>query len=290
MIVPFPAGGGTDAVGRIVAERMRGLIGQPVVIENVGGADGSIGVGRAARAQSDGYTIVLGVRGTNVLNGAFYSLAYDVLNDFAPISPLAASPVVLFARRTLPARDMNELIAWLKANPNKASAGIQTVGFRLRAVFFQQQTGTQFTFVPYRGSASAIPDLLAGQIDLFFDAPIQLSLMRSGSIQAYAVSGETRLAQAPDIPTFGEMGLPTLSHSEWFGLFVPRGTSRDIISKLNAAVVAALADPAVRSRLADLGMEIFPREKQTPEALAAMQKADAEKWWPIIKQFGIKAE
>ena len=291
MIVPFPAGGGTDAVGRIVAERMRGLIGQPVVIENVGGADGSIGVGRAARAQSDGYTIVLGVRGTNVLNGAFYSLAYDVLNDFAPVSLLAASPVVLFARRTLPARDMNELIAWLKANPNKASAGIQTVGFRLLMAFFQQETGTQFALVPYRGSAAVIPDLLAGQIEFFFDTPpAALPLVRSGRIKAYAVTGDTRLEQAPDIPTFGEMGLPTLSHSEWFGLFVPRGTSRDIISKLNAAVVAALADPAVRSRLADLGMEIFPREKQTPEALAAMQKADAEKWWPIIKQFGIKAE
>jgi tripartite-type tricarboxylate transporter receptor subunit TctC len=289
VIVPFPAGGGLDSVGRIVAERMRGLIGQPIVIENVSGADGSIGVGRAARARPDGYTIVLSIS-THVLNGAFYSLPYDVVTDFSPVSPLVTQPIILFASKTFPARDLNGLIAWLKANPNKASAGIQTVGFRLRAMFFQQETGTKFALVPYRGSATAIPDLMAGQIDLFFDAPIQLPLMRSGSIQAYAVSGETRLAQAPDIPTFAEIGLPALSHSPWFGLFAPKGTSRDIISKLNGAVVAALADPAVRSRLGDLGMEIFPRQRQTSEALAALVKADADKWWPIIKEAGIKAE
>jgi tripartite-type tricarboxylate transporter receptor subunit TctC len=279
MIVPFPAGGGLDSVGRIVAERMRGLIGRPIVIENVSGADGSIGVGRAARARPDGYTIVLGVMDTHVLNGAFYSLKYDVVTDFSPVSPLVTQP--------LPAKDLNGLIAWLKANPNEASAGIQTVGFRLRAMFFQQETGTQFALVPYRGSATAIPDLLAGQIDLFFDAPIQLPLTRSGGIQAYAVTGDTRLAQAPDIPTFGEMGLGALSDSGWYGVFAPKGTSRDIISKLNAAVVAALADPAVRSRLGDLGMEIFPRERQTPEALAALVKTDAEKWWPFVHSTGI---
>jgi tripartite-type tricarboxylate transporter receptor subunit TctC len=290
MIVPFPAGGGLDAVGRIVAERMRGLIGQPIIIENVSGADGSIGVGRAARAQPDGYTVVLGARDTNVLNGAFYSLAYDVLNDFAPISPLVTVAYVLFARKALPAKDLNELIGWLKANPNKASAGVQTVGYRLRAVFFQQETGTQFALVPYRGSANAIPDLLAGQIDLFFDVPIQLQLMRAGSIKAYAVTGDTRLALAPDIPTFAEMGLPALSSSEWWGLFAPKGTPKDIIGKLNAATIEALADPAVRSRIADLGMEIFPRDQQTPEALGARVKADAEKWWPIIKAAAIRAE
>jgi len=290
MIVPFPAGGAVDSVGRIVTERMRGLIGQPVVIENVSGADGSIGVGRAARAKPDGYTIVLGITDTHVLNGAFYSLPYDVVTDFSPVSPLVTQPIILFASKTLPAKDVNGLIAWLKANPNKASAGVQTVGFRLRFVSLQQQTGTQFALLPYRGSATAIPDLLGGQIDLFFDGPSQLSLVRSGSIQAYAVSGETRLAQAPDIPTYGEMGLTALSHSGWYGLFAPKGTSRDIISKLNGAVVAALDDPAVRSRLGDLGMEIFPRQRQTPEALAALVKADAEKWWPIIKEFGIKAE
>jgi tripartite-type tricarboxylate transporter receptor subunit TctC len=290
MIVPFPAGGGLDSVGRIVAERMAGLIGQPIVIENVSGADGSIGVGRAARARPDGYTIVLGIMDTHVLNGAFYSLPYDVVADFSPVSPLVRQPLVLFASKTLPATDLNGLIAWLKANPNKAAAGIQTVGFRLRAMFFQQETGTQFALVPYRGGAPALQDLLAGQIDFFFEGPIQLPLARSGSIQAYAVTGDTRLAQAPDIPTFGEMGLAALSDSFWDGVFAPKGTSRDIISKLNAAVVAALADPAVRSRLGDLGVEIFPREQQTPEVLGAMVKADAAKWWPIIKELGIKAE
>jgi tripartite-type tricarboxylate transporter receptor subunit TctC len=290
MIVPFPAGGSTDAVGRIVAERMRELIGQPIVIENVGGADGSIGVGRAARARPDGYTIVLGAMDTHVLNGAFYSLPYDVVTDFSPVSPLVTLPVILFASKTLPARDVNGLIAWLKANPNKASAGIQAVGFRLVMAFFQKETGTQFTLVPYRGTAPAMQDLMAGQIDLFFSSPLQLPLVRAGSIKAYAVTGDVRLPLAPDLPTFGEMGFPTLSESEWFGLFAPKGTPRDIISKLNAAVVEAMADPAVRSRLGELGMEIFPRERQTPEELAALVKTDAEKWRPIIKEFGVKAE
>jgi tripartite-type tricarboxylate transporter receptor subunit TctC len=290
MIVPFPAGGGVDSVGRIVAERMRGLIGQPIVIEKVSGADGSIGVGRAARARPDGYTIVLGITDTHVLNGAFYSLPYDVVTDFSPVSPLVTQPIVLFASKTLPARDLNELIAWLKANPNKASAGIQAVGSRLRAMFFQQETGTQFALVPYRGAATAIPDLMAGQIDLLFGGPYELPLTRSGSIQAYAVTGETRMALAPNIPTFAEMGLPAVSFSSWDGLFAPRGTPKDIIGGLNAAAVEALADPAVRSRLAVLGLEVFPREQQTPEALGALQRADAEKWWPIIKEFGIKAE
>jgi tripartite-type tricarboxylate transporter receptor subunit TctC len=290
MIVPFPAGGGTDAIGRIVAERMRELIGQPIVIENVGGADGSIGVGRAARARPDGYTIVIGPMDTQVLNGAFYSLPYDVVTDFSPVSPLVTQPIILFANKTLSARDVHGLIAWLKANPNKASAGIQTVGFRLLMAFFQKETGTQITLVPYRGGGTAISDLVAGQIDLFFDSPLQLSLARAGSIKAYAITSDMRLPLAPDIPTFREMGFPTLSYSQWFGLFAPKGTPRDIVGKINAAAVEALAYPAVRSRLGDLGMEILPRERQTPEALAGLVKADAEKWWPIIKEFGIKAE
>jgi tripartite-type tricarboxylate transporter receptor subunit TctC len=290
MIVPFPAGGGLDAVGRVVAERMRGLIGQPIVIENVGGADGSIGVGRAARARPDGYTIVLGLMDTHVLNGAFYSLPYDVVTDFSPVSPLVTQPIILFASKTLPAKDLIGLIAWLKANPNKASAGIQSVGFRLRAMFFQQETGTQFALVPYRGSATAISDLMAGQIDLVFDGPYQLPLTRSGSIQAYAVTGDTRLALAPHIPTFAEIGLPALSLSPWNAFFAPKGTPNEIISKLNVATVEALADPAVRSRLVELGVEVFPRDQQTPEALRALQKAEIAKWWPIIKEAGIRAE
>ena len=214
-------------------------------------------LGRAARARPDGYTIDFGSFGTHVLNGAFYSLPYDVLNDFAPISPLVTIPLVLFARKTMPANDLNELIAWLKANPDKASAGISAGGFRLLTAFFQKETGTQFALVPYRGLRPRMQDLVAGQIDLLFGTPVQLPLMRAGSIKAYAVTSDTRLAMAPDIPTFGEMGLPALSWSAWFGLFAPKGTPKDIIGKLNAAAVEALADPAVRSRLADLGLRFF---------------------------------
>jgi tripartite-type tricarboxylate transporter receptor subunit TctC len=290
MIVPFAAGGPTDVVGRVLAERMRALLGQPVIIENVSGADGSIGTGRASRARPDGYTIDLGNKDTHVLNGAFYSLPYDVWNDFAPISPLVTLRGFLFARKAMPARDLKELIAWLKANPNKASMGVPAASGRLLAAFFQKETGTQFAKVPYRGNAPAMQDLLAGQIDLFYGTPDQLPLMRAGSIKAYAVSSDMRMVLAPDIPTFAEMGLPALSYSLWFGLFAPKSTPTDIIGKLNAAAVEALADPAVQSRFADLGLDVFPRERQTPEALGALVKADAEKWWPIIKEFGIKAE
>jgi tripartite-type tricarboxylate transporter receptor subunit TctC len=268
---------------------MKDALGQPVIIENVAGANGSIGIGRAARARPDGYTIDLGFLG-GVLNGAFYPLPYDVLNDFEPISPVVTTPGVLFARKTMPANDLNGLIAWLKANPDGASAGIVAVGPQLIATRFQKETGTRFALVPYRGTAPAMQDLVAGQIDLFLETPVQLPLVRAGSIKAYAVTSDTRLAQAPDIPTFAEMGLPELYWSAWYGFFAPKGTPKDIVAKLNSATVVALADPAARSRFAALGLEIFPRERQTPEALGAMQKADAEKWWPIIKELAINLE
>jgi tripartite-type tricarboxylate transporter receptor subunit TctC len=286
----FAAGGATDVSARIVAEPMRRLLGQPIIIENVAGADGNIGTGRVARARADGYTITIGTKTTHVLNGAFYSLQYDVLNDFAPISPLVTAPYVLYARKTMPAKDLNELIVWLKANPNKASAGFFAVAYRLLTAIFQKETGTQFTLVPYRGGPPTMQDLVPGQIDLAFATPLFLQLVRAGSIKAYAVTSDTRSVLAPDIPTFAEMGLPALSLSAWSGFFAPKGTSRDIIAKLNAAAVEALADPAVRSRLVELGFEIFPREQQTPEALSALVKANAEKWWPIIKELRIKAE
>jgi tripartite-type tricarboxylate transporter receptor subunit TctC len=289
MVVPSAPGGPTDAMARVVAEQIRGLLGQPVIIENVTGADGSIGTLRAARAKPDGYMIELGTVSTHMLNGALYSLPYDILNDFAPIAPVAASWPFLFTRKTMPAKNLNELIVWLKANPNKASAGIPSTFFRLATAFFQKETGTHFTLVPYRGVAPAIQDLVAGQIDLLFSTPDALPLVGAGGIKAYAATSDARLAPAPDIPTFGEMGLP-LSFSAWFALFAPKGTPREIIDRLNAATAQALADPAVRSRLADLGMEVFPRGRQTPEALGALQKADAEKWWPLIKEFGIRAE
>jgi tripartite-type tricarboxylate transporter receptor subunit TctC len=290
MILPFAAGGTTDVIGRVVAERMKGSLGQPIIVENVSGADSSIGVGRAARARPDGYTIELGDIGGHVLNGAFYSLQYDVLNDFAPISPLVTLPFVLFARKTIPAKDLRELITWLKANPDEASAGITGSVFCLLAAFFQEETATHFTLVPYRGGAPAIQDLIAGQIDLYFGTLVYIPQVRAGSIKAYAVTSDTRMALAPNIPTFAEMGLPALSFSNWGGLFAPKGTPKDIIGKLDAAAVEALADPGLRSRLADLGFEAFPSEQQTPQALGALVKADAEKYWPLIKELGIKAE
>jgi tripartite-type tricarboxylate transporter receptor subunit TctC len=290
MTVPFGAGSINDVIGRVVAERMRGSLRQPVIIENVIGAEGNIGAGRAARARPDGYTIDIGTMSTQVLNGALFSLQYDVLNDFAPISLLTTNPIILFARKTMPATDLNELIAWLKANAGKASVGVAASSARLETMLFQKETGKQFTLVPYRSAPTMMQDLVAGQIDLLFATPDWLSLVRAGSMKAYAVTSDTRLALAPDIPSFSEMGLPALSFSVWVGLFAPRGTPKDIIGKLNAAAVETLADLAVRSRLADLGQEIFPREQQTPEALGALVKADAAKWWPIIKEFGIKAE
>jgi tripartite-type tricarboxylate transporter receptor subunit TctC len=292
MIVPLGAGSVSDLVARVVADRMAKSLGQPIIIENVSGADGSIGAGRAARAAPNGYTILYGFASAMVLNAAFYSLPYDVLKDFAPISPVTRYSWVLFTRKTMPANDLNELIVWLKANPNKASAGISTASYRLLNVAFQNETGTRYTLVPYRGSPPMVQDLLAGNIDLWFGSADQLPLVRAGSIKAYAVTGETRLAAAPDIPTFEEMGLPPgrVDTPSWHGLFAPAGTPKEVIGKLNAAVVDALADLAVQSRLADISYQIFPREQQTPEALAALQKSEIEKWWPIIKAAGIKPE
>jgi tripartite-type tricarboxylate transporter receptor subunit TctC len=291
MIVPFAAGGTADAFGRIMAEAMKHSLGQPVIVENITGADGSIGVGRAARAKPDGYTIDLGSLSGHVLNGAFYSLSYDLLNDFAPIAPLTKAALVVVGRKTLPATNLPELIAWLKANPNRASVGVATGGIRLLATYLQEQTGTQFALVPYRGTAPALQDLMAGQIDVVFDlARTSLPLVRSGGIKAYAVTSDTRLSVASDIPTFSEVGLPMLSYIEWAGFFAPRGTPAEIIGMLNAAAVEALADPVVRARVLEFGAEIFARDQQTPGALGALVRADAEKWWPIIKKLGIRAE
>jgi tripartite-type tricarboxylate transporter receptor subunit TctC len=290
MIVPAAAGSPADVGGRVIAERMRVSLGQPIIIENVAGAEGSIGTGRAARARPDGYTLIRGFIGTHVLNGALYSLRYDVLNDFAPISPLVSSPLFLLARKSIPAKDVKELIAWLKSNPNKVSAGASAASSRLVTAFFQKETGTQFTIVPYRGGAPVLQDLAAGQIDLTFGTPDALPLVRAGSIKAYAVTSDIRLALAPDIPTLAEMGLPAVSWTGWYGLFGPKGIPKEIIAKLNAAAVDALADPTVRQRFADIGTEVFPRDQQTAEALSALQKASAEKWWPVIKEVGIKAQ
>jgi tripartite-type tricarboxylate transporter receptor subunit TctC len=292
MIVPFPPGGLSDVVGRIVAEGMRGALGQSVIIENVGGATGSIGTGRVARAAPDGYTLALGIWNTHVANGVAYSLAYDVVEDFVPIALLADAPLVILAKKDVPAKDLKELVAWLKANPNK-SMGTVGVGspVHLLGVLIQQQTDTKFGLVAYRGASLVIQDLVAGHIDFTVANPATaLPQVRGGAIRAYAVTAKNRLAVAPDIPSVDEAGLPGLHFSLWAGLFAPKGTPKEIVDKLNGAAVKTLADPTVRQKLTGQGFEIPPREKQTPEALGDYQKAEVKKWWPILKAAGIKGQ
>ncbi len=291
MVVPFPPGGSTDVVGRIIVQRMKTSLGQSVIIENVGGAGGSIGVGRVARATPDGYTIDLGQWDTHVANGAVYPLTYDLIRDFEPIGAISSNPYMLVGRKTLPADDLKGLIAWLRANPDKATQGTPTVGAQVAGAYFQRETGTRFQLVPYRGAAFAMQDVVAGQIDLLFAQPaVALPQVRGGSVKAFAITAAKALSIAPDIPSVDDAGAPGVYVPGWFALFAPKGTPRDVVAKLNAAVVDTVADAAVRARLADLGGELFTREQQTPEALAAMQKADIAKWWPIIKASNIKAE
>jgi tripartite-type tricarboxylate transporter receptor subunit TctC len=293
IVVPFAAGGPIDALVRVLAESMRRALGQPLIIENVSGAAGNIGVGRVARASPDGYTLVTGFWGTHVMNGAIYALPYDIVNDFEPVLLMSRNAQLIVARKTMPANDLKGLIAWLKANPDVAAAGTSGAGSpqHVFGVFFQNATGTHFRFVPYRGAAPTMQDLVGGQIDLMFaDQTTSLPQIRSGNIKAYAVTANGRLAAAPEIPTVDEAGLPGFYCSVWSALFAPKGTPKDIIARLNAAAVGALAEPAVRERLAELGQQIVPREEQTPEALDALQRAEIEKWWPIIKAPGIRAE
>jgi tripartite-type tricarboxylate transporter receptor subunit TctC len=273
---------------------MRISLGQVIVIENTfGGAGGSIGVGRVARAAPDGYTISIGHWQTFVTNGAVYTLQYDLINDFEPIGLIADSPQLIVSKNALPAKDLRELVAWLKANPDKALAGAPGSGSpaHIAGTYLQKFTGTRFQFVPYRGGAQAVQDLLAGQIDLIItNATIALAHVRAGKIRAYAVTAKTRMDVAPDIPTVDEAGLAGFYFSLWHGFWMPKGTPKTVIAKLNAAAVEALAEPAVRQRLSELGNEVFPRALQTPEALGAFQKAEIEKWWPIIKAANIKGE
>jgi len=294
MVVAFGAGGPSDVIARILAEGMRGSLGQPVVVENIAGASGTIGVGRVARAAPDGHTLVLGNWATHVLNGPMFALPYDLVKDFEPVALVSSDPLMIVGKKALPANNLQEFVAWLKANPDRATqgttgaGGISTVG----GLFFQRETGTRFRFVPYRiGLAAAMQDLVAGQIDFMIDtAANSLPQVRAGTIKAYAVTSKTRLATAPDVPTVDEAGLPGLHALNWQAAFLPKGASKEIVGRLNAAIQSTLADASVRKRLSTIGQEIFPREQQTPDALAAFQKAEIEKWWPIIKAANIKAE
>jgi tripartite-type tricarboxylate transporter receptor subunit TctC len=293
MIVPFAPGGLTDVIGRILAEGMRTSLGQPVVIENVGGANGSIGTSRVARAAPDGYTIVVGIWNTHVANGAIYALQYDVVKDFEPVLLLADAPLLLVTSKSVPANDLKEFIAWLKLNPDKSSMGTVGAGSpgHLLGLLLQKETGTRFGLVAYRGAGPAMQDVVAGQIETTFaNTATSLPHVRAGSVKAFAVTAKNRLAIAPDIQSVDEAGLARLRFSLWAGLFAPRGTPKDIISKLNSAAVKTLGDPTIRERLAEQGFEIPPREQQIPEALGAYQRAEIEKWWPIIKAANIKAE
>ncbi|MGZ3320949.1 MAG: tripartite tricarboxylate transporter substrate-binding protein [Xanthobacteraceae bacterium] len=293
MIVPFPPGSAFDVTARVLAEHMRLSLGQPVIVENPTGASGSIGTGRCARSVPDGYTLCFGGVSTHVLNAAVFALPYDVLKDFEPVSLIATAQLLIVAKKAMAANDLKELIAWLKANPGKASQGNGGPGSLTHIVgmSFQEETGTRFRSVPYRGAGAAINDLVAGHLDIMIDlAPNSLPHVRAGTIKAYAVMAKTRLPAARDIPTVDEAGLPGFYMSAWQALWTPKGTPMTVIGKLNAAIVGAMADTIVRSRFADLGQDVFPREQQTPEALGASQRAETEKWWPIIKAAAIKAE
>ena len=293
MILPFAAGGPTDTLMRIIGARMQVLLGQPVIIENVSGAAGTISLGRVARAAPDGYTISVGPMNSHVLTGAIYRLPFDLLNDFEPVALLANNPSVIVSKKDVPARDLKELIAWVKANRDKVLVGTSGVGAatHLGGILFENLTDTRVQFVPFRGAGPAMQALVAGQIDLVFDQlSNSLPQLQAGTIKSYAVMAETRAIAAPDIPTVDEAGLPKLYLPVWNGMWAPKGTPKDIIRKLNKAVVESLADTTVRQRLADIGQQIYPREQQSPEALGAYHKAEIEKWWPIVKAAGIKAD
>jgi tripartite-type tricarboxylate transporter receptor subunit TctC len=293
MVVPFAAGGPVDTVARILSEPMRATLGQSIIVENVTGAAGSIGVGRVARAAPDGYTLSIGHWSTHVVNGAIYPLPYDLLRDLEPIVLLPSNPMIVVSKSAVPAKNLNEFVGWIKANEGKVSAGTAGAGSatHVAGVYFQNVTGTRFQFVPYRGTGPALQDLVAGQIDFIVDqASNSLQHVRDGKIRAYAVTASARLPSAPDIPTVAEAGLPSLDISVWYGLWAPKGTPKEVIAKLNAAAVQALSEPAVRQRFAELGLDMPPRDRLTPEALAAYQKAEIEKWWPVIKDANIKTE
>ena len=293
IVVPFPAGGPTDTIARIVAERMGRSLGQSVIVENTTGAGGSIGVGRVVRSPPDGYLVSIGHIGTHVLNGAIYPLQYDLLKDLEPVALITTNPQVIVTPTGLPPRDLRELIAWAKTSGPKVSIATGGAGTpsHISAVYFRQFTGNQAQLIHYRGGAPANTDIMAGHVDLFFDqAATALSNAKGGRVRAHAVTAKSRLEAAPDIPTVDEAGLPGYYMAVWHGLWLPKATPKNIVARLNASTVETLADPGVRKRLGDIGQEIPPAEQQTPEALAAHHRAEIEKWWPLVRAAGIKAE
>jgi tripartite-type tricarboxylate transporter receptor subunit TctC len=293
LIVPFPAGGATNMLARYLAEQMRPILGQPIVIENAGGAAGSLGVGRAVRAPAEGYTLSIGTSTTHMLTGGLYTLSFDLFKDLEPVILIGSEPLLIVGKKSFPADDLKGLIGWLKANPDKASVGIAGVGAtgHLAGISLQKATGTKFQFVPYRGNGPAMQDLLAEQIDFMIEPASNFkSLLGAGSVKPFAISGKTRLKSSPNIPTADEAGLPGFFASLWYGLWVPKNTPKDIIAKLNATMVQILAAPQVQQRFEELGIEITPLQQQSPEALRAFQKAEAERWWPIIKAANIKVD
>jgi len=290
LIVPFPPGGSTDVAARIMAEHMRTRLGQPVVIENVGGAGGSIAVGRLSRAAPDGYTIDIGQWDTHV-GSIIYKLDYDLQKDFEPIGLISNNPQLMVAKKDLPAGSLKELIAWMKANPDKINYVNQNAAANVTGVMFEKLTGQKFRYIPYRGAGPAMTDLVSGQVDLLVvQGAVALPQIRAGKIKAIANLSPQRSVSIPDIPTSDEGGVPGLYMSGWFGFFAPKGTPKDVLAKLNNAMVQALAEPSVRARFAELGLDVASREQQTPEGLAAFQKAEIDKWWPIIKEAGITTQ
>lgn len=290
MVVPLGAGGSTDVIARILAEGMRQVLGQTIVVENTTGAGGTIGVGRVVRAAPDGYTLGIGQWGTNVASGAIYPLQFDLVTDLEPVGLIATQPFLIVSKKDIPANNLKELIAWLKANDGKTSQGNSGVGTpsHVGGLLLQKAIGVSPTMVPFRGAGQSSQGLIAGQIDVMLDTPaVSMPQVQGGTIKAYAVTAPKRLPTAPQIPTTDEAGLPGFYFTFWHALWVPKNTPKDIVARLNDALVKSLADPTTRDKLTKISQEIFPKEQQTPEALAAYHKAEIAKWWPIIKAAGI---
>jgi tripartite-type tricarboxylate transporter receptor subunit TctC len=293
VIVPFSAGGPSDAMMRILAERMKLSLGETILIENVTGAGGSLGVGRTVRSAPDGYTIGFGHLGTNVANGAIYKLGYDLVADLEPVVLLPSNPMIIVSKNAVPAKSLKELLAWLKSRPAPAAAGTAGAGSgsHIAGLYFESVTGIKLQYVPYRGTGPALNDLVAGQIDIIVDQlSNSINQVRAGTIRGYAVTDSRRAESAPDIPTVDEAGLPGFHMTLWSGLWVPRGTPKEIVAKLNAAAVEALSDPAVRKQLENLGLQMTPLDQLSPQALADWQKAEIAKWWPMIKAANVKVD